>query len=93
MQLRVYEINTDVYFRKNLSEFKSDIDLDGLVPQYEKNYDYSKLRPNFRHTEVIKLSSDPNARTQRCLCVIEFIGNGLSSRVIVQKGKLTLIQK
>jgi len=83
MHLKVYEINTEVYFRKNMKPFTSDTDLDGLVANYEKTYDYSKLPPNVRHVERVDLRSDPGARTKRCLCVIEFLGNGLTSRAVV----------
>ena len=76
-----------------MKPFTSDTDLDGLVANYEKTYDYSKLPPNVRHVERVDLRSDPGARTKRCLCVIEFLGNGLTSRAVVQKGNLTLVQK
>ena len=93
MHLKVYEINTEVYLRKNLQEFTSDTELDGLVPNYENVYDYKDVPPNIRHVERVVLRADHNARTNRCLCVIEFLGNGLTSRAIVQKGNLTLVHK
>jgi hypothetical protein len=40
MQVKVFEINTDNYFRKHMSPFTTDISLDGLVPKYEKEYLY-----------------------------------------------------
>ena len=30
LQVKLFEINTDAYFRKNLKPFTSDINLDGL---------------------------------------------------------------
>ena len=74
-----------------MAPFTSDTNLDGLVANYEKVYDYTKIPPNVRHVEKVELSSDPAARTKRCLCVIEFVGNGLTSRAVVQKGNLTLV--
>lgn len=35
MQVKVFEINTDNYFRKHMSNFTSDINLDGLIAKYD----------------------------------------------------------
>jgi hypothetical protein len=59
MHLKVYEINTDTYFRKNLKDFSSDINLDGLVANYEKVYDYKNIPSNQKHVETLNLQSDP----------------------------------
>ena len=90
MQVKVFEINTDNYFRKNMSNFTSDINLDGLIAKHEKDYDYSDKPSNLRHTECFEF---PQFNGTRGLFVIEFIGNGISSRVIIQKGSLSLIHK
>ena len=58
MHLKVYEINTEAYLRKNMADFSSDTDLDGLVANYEKVYDYTKMPPNVRHVEKVDLRSD-----------------------------------
>ncbi len=76
-----------------MQDFTSDTNLDGLVANYEKIYDYKDVPSHVRHVERVDLRSDPGARTNRCLCVIEFMGNGLTSRAIVQKGNLTLVHK
>ena len=55
MHLKVYEINTDTYFRKNLTDFSSDINLDGLVANYEKVYDYKSIPSNQHHVEILNL--------------------------------------
>jgi hypothetical protein len=94
MQFKLFEINTDTYYRRNsFKPFESDINLDGLVAQVEKIYDYREYPANHRHTETVRLTADPNARTNRGLYVLEFIGNGISSRAIIQKGSLTWVQK
>lgn len=86
----MFEINTDNYFRKNFSNFTSDINLDGLIAKFEKDCDFTDKPSNLRHTEVFNF---PQFNGQRGLFVIELIGNGISSRAIVQKGNLSLIHK
>jgi hypothetical protein len=54
MQVKVFEINTDNYFRKNMSNFTSDINLDGLIAKFEKDCDYSDKPSNLRHTECFE---------------------------------------
>lgn len=46
MQVKVFEINTDNYFRKNMSAFTSDINLDGLIAKYETEYIYTDKPSN-----------------------------------------------
>lgn len=49
--VKIFEINTDNYYRKNMSNFTSDINLDGLIAKYEKQYDYSKTGAHIEHIE------------------------------------------
>eukprot|EP00347_Sterkiella_histriomuscorum_P021579 403333486 len=90
MQVKVFEINTDNYFRKNMSAFTSDINLDGLIAKYETEFDNSNFPSNQQHTEKFNF---PQFNERRGLYVIEFIGNGMSSRAIIQKGNLSLIHR
>lgn len=54
MQVKVFEINTDNYFRKNMSNFTSDINLDGLIAKHEQEYNYGDKPSNLRHTETFE---------------------------------------
>ena len=36
LQVKIFEINTDNYYRKNMANFTSDINLDGLIAKFEK---------------------------------------------------------
>lgn len=80
MQVKVFEINTENYFRKNMSNFTSDINLDGLIAKHEKDYDYSDKPSNLRHIECFEF---PQFNGVRGLFVVELIGNGISSRAII----------
>jgi hypothetical protein len=86
--VKTYEINTPNYYRNNLREIDTDINLDGLVANQEKvvNYDDPPLRRVARHFDFPELSA-------RGVYVIEFIGNGQSSRALVRKGKLRFTQR
>jgi hypothetical protein len=84
--VKVFEINTGNYYRERRRELNTDINLDGLVPYQEKThtFDDPPLRRVRRHFEFPKLND-------RGAYVIDFIGNGKSSRALVRKGKLRYI--
>lgn len=81
--VKIFEINTQSYYRQYAREASTDIDLDGLVANHEQTYNYneSPLRRVKRHFEFPMLKD-------RGVYVIDFIGNGMSSRAVVRKGKL-----
>ncbi|HUG89277.1 MAG TPA: hypothetical protein VML55_00485, partial [Planctomycetaceae bacterium] len=86
--VKVFELNTRNYYTERLSEIDTDIDLDGLVPNSETTHQYSEppLRRVRRHFEFPELKD-------RGVYVIDFIGNGQSSRVVVRKGKLHFVSR
>lgn len=63
-----------------MSNFTSDINLDGLIAKHEHEYNYGDKPSNLRHTEVFEF---PQFNGLRGLFVIEMIGNGISSRAII----------
>ena len=81
--VKVYEINTYNYYRENLREVNTDVNLDGLVANQEQTtrYDEAPLRRVARHFEFPEL-------TEPGVYVIDFIGNGKSSRAVIRKGQL-----
>lgn len=82
--VKVFEINTKSFYRQQQREVNSDINLDGLVANEEQTYRYTEppLRRVSRRFEFPKL-------TRPGVYVIDLIGNGVSSRAVVRKGKLT----
>jgi hypothetical protein len=86
--VKVYQINPINFYRENLSEINTDIDLDGLVANYEQtiNYDHPEHR---RHHERFSFKELP----ARGVFVIELIGNGISSRALVRKGGLSFMAR
>lgn len=81
--VKVFEVNTQNYYRQNQREIGTDINLDGLVAGEEQTVAYHEpaLRRVRRHFEFPKLN-------RRGVYVIDFIGNGRASRALVHKGRL-----
>jgi len=86
--VKVFEINTMNYYRENPVEVNTGIDLDGLVAGEEKTYTYSDapVRRMRRHFEFPALN-------RRGVYVVEFIGNGKSSRALVCKGQFNFLER
>ena len=81
--VKVFEVNTANYYRQFAREVNTDIDLDGLVTNNETTYSYTEppLRRVKRHFDFPSLD-------ERGVYVIDFIGSGKNSRVVVRKGRL-----
>jgi hypothetical protein len=81
--VKVFEINTQNFYRENLREIDTDINLDGLVANVETTFQYNDppLRRVARHFDFPTLAKPG-------VYVVDFIGNGKSSRALVRKGKL-----
>ncbi len=86
--VKVFEINAMNYYRENGREVDTDITLDGLVANSEKVVKYAE--PPIRR--VARTFTFPELNT-RGTYVIEFIGNGRSSRALVRKGKLRFLSR
>lgn len=82
--VKIYQINTSNFYRQYQREVGTDINLDGLVPNWQETYQYDEP-PALRVRR--KFTFDQLAG--RGVYIIDFIGNGTSSRALVRKGKLT----
>ena len=69
--VKVFEINTQNYYRENLREIDTDVNLDGLVANHEETHSYKEppLRRVKRHFEFPQID-------KRGVYVIDIIGNG-----------------
>jgi len=81
--VKVFEINTKNFYRTQAREVDTDINLDGLVPNIEQTHKYNDppLRRTARKFDFPQL-------TKPGVYVIDFIGNGRSSRALIRKGDL-----
>eukprot|EP00005_Dracoamoeba_jomungandri_P005861 CAMPEP_0174259848 /NCGR_PEP_ID=MMETSP0439-20130205/8626_1 /TAXON_ID=0 /ORGANISM="Stereomyxa ramosa, Strain Chinc5" /LENGTH=2151 /DNA_ID=CAMNT_0015343913 /DNA_START=9 /DNA_END=6464 /DNA_ORIENTATION=- len=85
--IKVFEINTDVFYRQNKSEIDMSINLDGLVASEEVVHEYD-MSSFIMHKEHF---SFPSLTNKRGVFVIDFIGNGISSRALLRKGYFNVI--
>jgi hypothetical protein len=81
--VKVYEINARNFYQTYGREVGTDINLDGLVANEEKVETYTDA-PVLR----VKRSFAFDKLKPRGVYVVEFIGNGKSSRALIRKGKL-----
>ncbi len=82
--VKVYEINALNFYLDQQREINTDLNLDGLVANTEKTYDYSE--PPLRRME--RTFTFDELKGKRGVWVVEFIGNGISSRALIRKEKL-----
>lgn len=81
--VKIFEINSLNYYRTQGREVNTDINLDGLVPNFERTVSYREP-PQRRVRRAFKFPELKGRGTW----VVDFIGNGKSSRVLVRKGRL-----
>jgi hypothetical protein len=86
--VKIYEINTMNYYRKHQSEISTGIDLDGLVANMERTVTYNTV-PLRQHVERFAFPEIDRPG----VFVVEFIGNGRSSRALVRKGRLAFTER
>ncbi|MEW6741411.1 MAG: hypothetical protein AB1486_01525 [Planctomycetota bacterium] len=86
--VKIFEINTRNVYVETQREVDTDISLDGLVPNEELTFQYGEppLRRVRRHFEFPSLAKPG-------VYVIDFIGSGKSSRALVRKGDLDLLER
>ena len=89
LMVKVFEINTLNYYRKRGDEVSTDIDLDGLVANSQEVYQYERA-PQIREKIDFRVAAIPK---RRGLWVVEFIGGGKSSRVVIRKGALGILSE
>jgi hypothetical protein len=86
--VRVFEINTLNYYRDQQKPVDIQINLDGLVPNYEKEEQYNEI-PLRR---VLRSFEFPQIK-KRGVYIVEFIGNGRISRALIRKGELRVQER
>jgi hypothetical protein len=86
--VKVYQINTLAYFRNHGAWIKSDLDLDGLVPNREQRIEFQQPADR-RHRETLDFPD----LTGRGVWVVDLIGGGERSRAMIEKGRLLALQR
>ena len=88
LNIKVFNINTDNFYRNNKKEIDTDIDLDGLIAHYERTetFDSSPFISTVRQFDFPEIDT-------KGVFIVEFIGNGKSSRTVIRKGCLRFHEK
>ena len=92
MNISVYEINTENYYLDKKSSIDSSIDIEGLIAS--QNFDIKvegTENPLRRIRKTIELNQIPKDRPG--VYLIDLLGDGISSRIIIKKGSLNLISR
>ncbi len=89
LQVAIYEVDAFAAYRKYGKAMPADIDLDACVPNVVRTLDYSTVAPIVRHTEHL----DFPELAAPGLYVVECSGNGVSSRAVIRKGRVRLMQR
>jgi hypothetical protein len=86
--LKVFAIDSFRYHVEKQREVDATIDLDGVVANFEQTFTYGEppLR-RVRRTFDLPMLREPGTY------VVEFVGNGISSRAVVHKGSLRCVER
>jgi len=90
--IKVFEFNTETYYKKNLKPFDTSINLHGMVPSIQK-----VEKDMFKDVPKNKVGNYEfnfeELKDKIGLFIIEFQGNGKMSRAVIKKGFLSLIHR
>jgi hypothetical protein len=86
--VKIYEINLLNYYREHNKAVDTSVDLDGLVPNYLRQLDFSQPVA-LRHLVQLDLPELQGRGTW----VVDLLGAGLRSRALIQKGQLVALER
>lgn len=86
--VKIYQINALNYYRSESRELSTDLELDGLTANWQHTFEYNE--PPFRRVER---HFDLPELADAGVYVVDFIGNGRSSRALIRKGQLTAVSR
>jgi autotransporter-associated beta strand protein len=87
--VKIYEINALNFFLSQHRQLNTDLNLDGLVANSEQTHAFD-AGPFKRVRRTFKF---PEMKGKRGAWIVEFIGGGRSSRVLVRVGQWQLLQQ
>ncbi|NNE92309.1 MAG: hypothetical protein HKN23_11730 [Verrucomicrobiales bacterium] len=89
LMVKVYELNALNYFLDQRKELNTDLQLDGLIANTETEHKYGEA-PILRKKRTFEFES---LKGKRGVWVVELIGNGMSSRALIRKGRLQYLSR
>jgi hypothetical protein len=91
LYIKVFEFNTETYYKRTHMPFSSEINLDGLVASDERVI--NTFKPMASTKKFKETFTFPELSNRVGLFIIEFIGNGANARAVIKKGSLSLVHK
>ena len=88
--IKVFEFNTETYYKKNLKPFDTSINLHGMVPTIQREQSFKDVAKN--KISDVEITFD-ELKGKIGLFIVEIQGNGKMSRAVIKKGSLTLIHR
>ncbi|CAD8142905.1 unnamed protein product [Paramecium octaurelia] len=87
LNIKIFEFNSENYYLQKQQQLDSSINLDGLIAFEETDftYNYPPIQKVIKEFEFQTITN-----IQRGIFIVEFIGNGISSRALIKKGRLQL---
>ncbi|EGR27080.1 hypothetical protein IMG5_201970 [Ichthyophthirius multifiliis] len=89
LNVKLFEIRTENYYIKKKAAFDNLISLDGLIPLDQQQYNY-KDQPHLKILRTFNFEKLQQAK--RGIFIVEFIGNSISSRAVINKGFLSYLE-
>ena len=90
LKVKIYKIEPEAYYVNNFKEIDLKFDLDGFIPNEEKSLEFNEPQSKKFETEI---EFNKISEAKKGIFFIDFIGEGLSARAIIKKGKIHLIKK
>jgi len=87
LQAKIFEINIESYYRSRGSTFLIDTNMDGLVPSFEKTFEYKNPSYLLFRTEI----AFPEIKGKEGFFLIDLYGNGRHSRAVFKIGSLSYV--
>jgi len=89
LYVRVFEFNTETYYKKNLAKFDTNVNLDGLEARIKEVREYTHAA-NIQFTDTFTFE---HLKDKTGIFIIEMMGNGMSARAVIKKGSLSLVHR
>ncbi|MBK8156620.1 MAG: hypothetical protein IPK55_11785 [Streptococcus sp.] len=87
--IKIFEFHSENYYRAKLKSVTSNIDLEGLLPAWEKTFSFEKSK----QVKFIEKFEFPELDNKRGIFIIDFFSNGINSRAVIKKGSLSHVMK
>ena len=92
LTIRVFEFNTETYYKKYLKPFDTSIDLQGLEPM-DTRVETEMFKDVPKNRVLTKTFNFEELKGKSGLFIIEMMGNGMMSRTVIKKGQMTFVHR